>query len=511
MSFEEKVRNLGWPLDENGNPQSRFGGPMIIGHRGACFHAVENTLAAFELASTLGADMWELDVRNTADGFCVVSHDDDLSRTFGVEARISELTLKELQSFVDVEVPTFQEVVLLAKHLGTGLYVEIKGEGSNMSAWKILEQEGYPFASMGSFYPHHVAELAERNCPYPLSVLARLGDDPFEMARHAKADIIHPCWERASERPDSLLTDELFEQAKQEKLPIVLWHEERPDVIKTVMKMDVLGVCSDRPELLVPYASSPSRPSGLPKGPEIVCHRGINKLAPENTIAAAKLVFEQGFDWLELDTHETADGHLIVMHDDNLDRTSNGTGPIAEKSLAELRALDAGGWFGPKFSGEPIPTLAELIDLAKAWNKKIYIEIKHANPQTVLDLVKEKDFLKNCFFWSYGWDQIEELARLDPEVQIMARKSDYPTISDLFKAVSPYVVEIGYGEEAPDQMREIRQNGAKAMICYMGEDATIFERIKDLKPDMVNLNHSHVWKDVWHHACRAETGKAQAE
>ena len=75
MGFLDKINALGWSVDTNGKPQSRFGGPMIIAHRGASDHALENTLPAFALASRFGADMWELDVHNTADGIPVISHD----------------------------------------------------------------------------------------------------------------------------------------------------------------------------------------------------------------------------------------------------------------------------------------------------------------------------------------------------------------------------------------------------------------------------------------------------
>ncbi len=87
----------------------------------------------------------------------------------------------------------------------------------------------------------------------------------------------------------------------------------------------------------------------------IIGHRGANAYAPENTLSSFRLAIEQGAHGIELDTHLTSDGEVVVLHDEHLDRTTNGKGRVYEHTLAELRQLDAGG--------EPIPTLIEVLDL----------------------------------------------------------------------------------------------------------------------------------------------------
>ena len=144
MPFLDKIKALGWAVDTNGKPQSRFGGPMIIAHRGASDHAQENSLPAFELASRFGADMWELDVHSTADGIPVISHDAHLGRVFGVDASIANLTLAQLQALDNVDVPTLEEAIDLAAHLGAGLYIEIKGQGANLSTLALLKKKQFP-------------------------------------------------------------------------------------------------------------------------------------------------------------------------------------------------------------------------------------------------------------------------------------------------------------------------------------------------------------------------------
>jgi glycerophosphoryl diester phosphodiesterase len=95
--------------------------------------------------------------------------------------------------------------------------------------------------------------------------------------------------------------------------------------------------------------------------PLILAHRGASRRAPENTMAAFRLAAQLGADGVELDVQLSKDGEAVVMHDSRVDRTSDGHGRVADLTLAELRALDAGGWVAPEFAGERIPTLAEVL------------------------------------------------------------------------------------------------------------------------------------------------------
>nr|WP_309083535.1 glycerophosphodiester phosphodiesterase [Chelativorans sp.] len=224
--------------------------PLVIGHRGASGHATENTLAAFARASDLGAEMWELDAQVTRDGVCVVSHDDHLQRVFGVDAHVSELTAAELKELPGLEVPTFTEVAALARARGAGLYVEIKAPDAAPLVWRHLKEQEQRFAALGSFDTAPVRLLREEGCDFPLSVLVRLGADPIEEAERAGADIVHLCWERGGERPQDLVTPDLTKTILDSGRQIVLWHEERPEIIGDLMTLPVLGICSDLPERL---------------------------------------------------------------------------------------------------------------------------------------------------------------------------------------------------------------------------------------------------------------------
>ena len=225
-----------------------------IAHRGASDYAPENTLSAFRKASELGANMWELDVHLTKDGACAVCHDHLVDRMTNGSGAISDMTLETVQSFQvrsGERIPAFTEVVQLAQELSAGLYVEVKGDGAGHRAIRDMEVMGFEPAIVGSFRGDWVKELNDEGCRFPLSVLVPKGADPFEAAAKSNAKIIHLCWEAASARPQDLVTPELLSRAQDMGLDIVLWHEERADVLEDILKLEVLGICSNRPEMLV--------------------------------------------------------------------------------------------------------------------------------------------------------------------------------------------------------------------------------------------------------------------
>jgi glycerophosphoryl diester phosphodiesterase len=105
----------------------------------------------------------------------------------------------------------------------------------------------------------------------------------------------------------------------------------------------------------------------------VTAHRGFSGQAPENTLAAFRAAIATGADMIELDVHLTRDDEVVVIHDDTLERTTNGKGNVAEKTLAELKTLDAGSWFHSRFAGERIPTLAEVLEIAR---DRIFVNIE---------------------------------------------------------------------------------------------------------------------------------------
>lgn len=112
--------------------------------------------------------------------------------------------------------------------------------------------------------------------------------------------------------------------------------------------------------------------------PRLIAHRGGGALAPENTLAGMREAARRGYRAVEFDVMLSADGVPVLIHDETLERTSNGRGRVCDHSAAQLARLDAGGWFAPQFEGEPIPRFDAALDLCRALGLAINVEIKPA-------------------------------------------------------------------------------------------------------------------------------------
>jgi glycerophosphoryl diester phosphodiesterase len=120
----------------------------------------------------------------------------------------------------------------------------------------------------------------------------------------------------------------------------------------------------------------------------LYAHRGASAEAPENTLVAFRRALEVGADGIELDVHLSADGVPVVIHDDTLERTTDGYGPVAAQSQDSLARLDAGAWFAPAFAGEELPTLEATLRLL-AGRLRLNLEVKEARAGVaVLDLLR---------------------------------------------------------------------------------------------------------------------------
>lgn len=160
----------------------------------------------------------------------------------------------------------------------------------------------------------------------------------------------------------------------------------------------------------------------LPR-PIVFAHRGASAHAPENTLAAFELALRQGADAVELDAKLTADGQVVVIHDQTVDRTTDGSGKVRELTLAEIRKLDAGSHFDVAFRGEPVPTLEEVL---KAIGQLTYVNIELTNyasmtdklPEKTAALVKRLKLTRRVMFSSFNPIALRKVQHLLPDTPI---------------------------------------------------------------------------------------------
>jgi len=154
-----------------------------------------------------------------------------------------------------------------------------------------------------------------------------------------------------------------------------------------------------------------------------IAHRGASGLAPENTLVAFQLAIASGCDYVECDVHRSRDGHLVVVHDAVLSRVADVSARVGDLTLAELKQLDVGRWFGCRFSGERIPTLQEVAECARG-RCGLSVEIKFGSlvypgveSQVVLTLRRARA-LDNALISSFNFDAIDEVKTAAPEARV---------------------------------------------------------------------------------------------
>ncbi len=180
------------------------------------------------------------------------------------------------------------------------------------------------------------------------------------------------------------------------------------------------------------------------KRPRVVARCGDLQNAPESTLPAFEQAIVKGADTIEFDVHFTRDGELVVHHDFYLGRTSNGSGYIGDFTLAELKAFDAGSWFGTEFAGEKIPTLGEVLELGRG---KIRFEIDMKDSSLA--------FLKRL---------IDEVARFDMLDQIELTSAHIPVLFHI-KRINPRLHAGMFFYQLPEWMKPAL--GQKHILDWM--------------------------------------------
>lgn len=164
------------------------------------------------------------------------------------------------------------------------------------------------------------------------------------------------------------------------------------------------------------------------KQTQIIAHRGYRAVAPENTLPAFEAALAYNPDMLEMDLHRTKDGHLVVIHDETVDRTTNGTGLVKDLTLAEIKALDAGQYKAPKMPGVTIPTFAEFLTFLQdqRFAKTLLIEIKTDHQEypgieaEILAMVADFKPSYAIIYQSFNLETLKTIRRLAPAADVAA-------------------------------------------------------------------------------------------
>ncbi|MGD0261534.1 MAG: glycerophosphodiester phosphodiesterase family protein [Verrucomicrobiota bacterium] len=257
--------------------------------------------------------------------------------------------------------------------------------------------------------------------------------------------------------------------------------------------------------------------------PLVIGHRGYCQLAPENTLPSFKLAPAAGADLVELDYHHSRDGKLVVIHDGELDRTTDATKRWAQKHIkvetktaAEIQSLDAGSWFDPEYAGTRIPLLAEALDVIQKGSVTL-IERKAGAPADCIRLLREKGLVNRVVVQSFDWEYLRAFHEQEPE-QVLGALGPPAHLSD-GKKPSGIAMELN-----ATWLDELQKAGAKVAVwnqkvtkeavqlahqrglrvwVYTINDPALANELLDMGVDgIITNNTSLIWKTI---ALRGQT------
>ena len=227
----------------------------------------------------------------------------------------------------------------------------------------------------------------------------------------------------------------------------------------------------------------------------IVCHRGANRLAPENTYASAKKAIEFSAAYVEVDVRRSKDGVYYNLHDRSLDRTTNGTGLISETESKVIDTRDAGAWFGHEFAGERVPRLYDYLKWIKG-KAKVYFDMKDVRLEEFIPVIYEIGMEKDCFFWFSSRQLAKEFRRLYPDLALKINASTVEAIDSLKEIYNPQIIECALEDLSEEFINSCHAKELKIMPLITGNDWEGYRIALKKDINMVNLDNPDVFSNM---------------
>ncbi|MFF5180543.1 glycerophosphodiester phosphodiesterase family protein [Micromonospora sp. NPDC000316] len=234
------------------------------------------------------------------------------------------------------------------------------------------------------------------------------------------------------------------------------------------------------------------RPEGSPL--TVIAHRGASAAAPENTLVAQEIARRGGADWIENDVQPSKDGIPFILHDGTVDRTTDGTGNIRDLTAAQIKALDAGSWFGPQYVGERVPTLAEQLADLRTRGGNLLVEIKgrHTRDEvaTIIRVIRDQQMMGRVFIQSFEVDALRYTYEIAPELSLGLLRSSLDADP---VAISKELHLTAYNPDGnallakPEVVAPLHAAGVAVMAWTM-DSAGLWQRLERIGADAVITN-----------------------
>jgi glycerophosphoryl diester phosphodiesterase len=248
--------------------------------------------------------------------------------------------------------------------------------------------------------------------------------------------------------------------------------------------------------------------------PLVIAHRGYSAIAPENTTIAFERALAAGADLIELDYHHTRDGHLVVLHDDTLDRTTDATNrwggsriQVSEQHLDRLRALQAGLWFKPPHPQVALPTLEEALAVIQPRGITL-IERKAGEAAACAKLLRERGLINRVVVQAFDWDYLRDFRRIEPQQVLGAlgppstrqgkklNEFEKPLGPDWLDEIKSFGGQIAVWNKLVDAaaVKAAHERGLKVWVYTINDEATARLLLRAGVDGIITDNPALIWK-----------------
>lgn len=463
---------------------------QVMVHRGQARQAPENTRPALQRCIEDGFEWAEVDVRQTKDGQHILSHDASVTDATGKVWLINAHTLAELRAvdvgsrfaarFAGEPLLPLKDCFALSKGK-LNLYLDCKAANPEQLVREILEagMERQVVVYLSLAETKQVQQVAAGKVATMTKWRPGFGGAEWAVTNGLAAVEI--------DAPD--LTPSIGEAFRRAGIKVqakVLGEWDRPEMWDRVMAAGADWLQTDLPEEVLARAlwrRLPIRPVG------VALHRGANRYAPENTLPAFTKGVRLGADYVEFDVRATKDGAFFLLHDSRLDRTTDGTGPIDQITMAEVRKLSAGVKFGQPFATIRLPSMDEFIG-EFAGKIGFYFDAKAISPAALAKALERHHVINQTVVYQSP-QYLAQLKAINPQIRALAPLGKPEDFAALAANLKPYGVDADWDILSKDLIARCHAAGVRVFSDSLGKHERIEDYLQAIEwgIDVISTDH----------------------
>ena len=445
---------------------------QVMVHRGMMIASPENSETAIEKCAEDFCEWAEIDVRLTKDGRHVILHDDTIDATMDGTGRVADLTVEQLMKFdagskfakrfEGTRLLTLSEALNLAKGK-INLYLDCKRVDPKLLAGEVIsagmQRQVIVYDSLENLASVKAASIGTVPCMAKFRPKSMKFDefvrDVMPAAVEIDADELTPELSRRFHSIGIKVQAKVLGESWDNSIVWAQVIDAGADWLQTDDPAGILFFNARRQLKVFPV--------------KIAAHRGLNRYAPENTLPAIRGAAQLGLDFAEIDIRTTLDGKQVLLHDSTLDRTTNGTGAVRQRTFDELTSLSAGRWFSHRFSESRVPSLEAGLS-AIGEKLGVYLDAKDVSPEVLIAAIRKYQLEERHVVYQ-GMEFCERIHRLDPSVRTLPPLKRLDQL-ELVAALHPYGVDSAWAILSKEMIAACHEKGIQVFSDALGRNET---------------------------------------